>query len=280
MQVKYGFKKEWLQFTRTFRLGGILLGILSFAIADPLMYAGLCAMMNAIATATGSVGISPTDILAESADMLNNASLLFAGTMADFCATSMLIVMLVLMSPCGGEQKKRATIIPSTAGLEPAGYLIPKYVMYPGTVFAASFIACCIAGGLCNLLFTNDKVDAGMVLLAAFLCAVYMAFITAVYMSIGLCTSRPGVTTVLMYTGVSLVQIILTSLDLTKFHPLTLRSLVTGEMFNEDFVLADNIASIAVGVVLSFVIAGLMYVLTLTVQKGTKINNQVDKPEF
>ena len=280
MQVKAGFKKEWLQFSRTFRFGGILIGILSFALADPLMYAGLNAMMSAFSNATASVAVSPTDIMGEAASLFDSAEMVFSMTMAEFCSTSLLIVMLILMSPCGGEQKKRATIIPSTAGLDSASYLIPKYVMYPGTVFAVSFIACCISGVLCNAMFTLDKVDPGMLLLAALMCAVYMAFFTVVYMSIGLCTSRPGVATVLMYIGVSIVQIILTSLDLTKFHPLTLRSLVTGEMFAEDFVLEDNIASIAVGIVLSLVIGVMMYVLTLTVQKGTKINNQVDKPEF
>lgn len=280
MQVKYGFKKEWLQFTRTFRLGGILLGILSFSIADPLMYWALNLMMNSVMTSMGSVGVTGADAIAEVADIFGDASLVFSGTMAEFCSTSLLIVMLVLMSPCGGEQKKRATIIPSCAGLEFSSYLIPKYVLYPGTVFAASFIACCISGGLCNALFSSGKVEVGMILLAAVMCAVFMTFYVVVYMSIGLCTSRPGVVTVLMYIGISLVQIILTSLDLTKFHPLTLRSLVTGEMFAEDFVLADNAASIAVGIALSVVIGVMMYILTLTVLKGTKINNQEDKPEF
>ncbi|MGN1339449.1 MAG: hypothetical protein ACI4WS_04080 [Oscillospiraceae bacterium] len=278
MQVKAGLKKEWLQFTRTFRLGGILLGILSFAIADPLMYAGLNYLMYSFQVSDPMT--SNADIMGEITGIFNSASLVFSGTMAEFCSTSLLIVMLVLMSPCGGEQKKRATIIPATAGLETSSYLIPKYVIYPGTVFAASFLAGCISGGLCNLLFSADRVEPGMMLLAALMCGVYMTFYIVVYMSIGLCTSRPGVVTVIMYIGFSLVQIILTSLDLTKFHPLTLRSLVTGEMFSEGFVLADNAASIAVGIVLSVVIGVMMFVLTLTVQKGTKISNQVDKPEF
>ena len=280
MQVKYGFKKEWLQFTRTFRLGGILLGILSFSIADPLMYWALDLMMKTVMSPMGSVGVTGADAFAEVAGIFGDAGVVFSGTMAEFCSTSLLIVMLVLMSPCGGEQKKRATIIPSCAGLEFSSYLIPKYVLYPGTVFAASFIACCISGGLCNALFSSGKVEFGMILLAALMCAVFMTFYIVVYMSIGLCSSRPGVVTVLMYIGISLVQIILTSLDLTKFHPLTLRSLVTSEMFAEDFVLADNAASIAVGIALSVVIGVMMYILTLTVLKGTKINNQEDKPEF
>lgn len=279
MQIKYGFKKEWFQFTRTFRLCGVLIAILSFAIADPLMYWGMSVLMNSLFTA-GSIAGSPSDIMTETAALFDDAGIVFSLTMTDLCATSLLIIMLVLMSPCGGEQKKRATIIPSCAGLDHFSYLLPKYVLYPGTVFATAFIACCITGGLCNIMFTSGTIGVGMLMLASLMCAVYMMFFTVVYMSIGLCTSRPGVVTVLMYIGVSIVQLILTSLDLTKFHPLTLRSLVTGEMFTGYFVLADNIASILVGIALSVVIGVMMFILTLTVQKGTKINNQVDKPEF
>lgn len=281
MQIKAGFKKEWLQFSRTFRFWGILIGTVSFSIADPLMYWAMSAILDNLSGANMMGAIGGTVDVENSLGMLfGDAGSIFAGTMADLCATSMLIIMLILMSPCGGEQKKRATMIPSCSGLDTFSYLIPKYVMYPGTVFAAGFLSALIAGGLCNLLFTEGRIDGGMMLLAAFMCAVYMAFFTAVYMSIGLFTSRPGVVTVFMYVGVSIVQIILMSLDLTKFHPLTLRSLVTGEMFRDDFVLADNVASIAVGIVLSVVIAVMMFILTLTVIKSKKINNQEDKPEF
>ncbi len=279
MQIKAGFKKEWLQFTRTFRLGGVLLGILSFSIADPLMYWAMNLLMSAVMS--GSVGAgSPDEMAAVLGSAFSDAGVVFSVTMTEFCSTSTLIIMLVLMSPCGGERKKRATIIPSCTGLEFFNYLIPKYVIYPVTVFVTTFLACCISGGLCNAIFDSGNYSAGMVFLAALLCAVYMAFITVVYMSIGLCTSRPGIVTVFMFIGVSIVQTILASLDLTKFHPLTLRSLVSGEMFSPSFVLSDNIASIAVGIALSAVIGVMMFILTLTVLKGTKINNQIDKPEF
>lgn len=281
MQIKAGFKKEWLQFSRMFRFWGVIIGTFSFALADPLMFWAMNALLGNLTSTDmyGSIG-GAVDIENSMGMLFGNAGSIFGGTMADLCATSMLVVMLILMSPCGGEQKKRATIIPSCAGLDTFSYLIPKYVIYPGTVFVCGFLSALISGGLCNLLFTDGRVDAGIVLLAAFMCAVYMAFFITVYMSIGLFTSRPGVVTVFMYIGVSLVNILLTSLDLTKFHPLTLRSLVVGEMFHDDFVLADNVASIVVGIVLSVVVAVMMFILTLAVLKSKKINNQEDKPEF
>lgn len=280
MQIKAGLKKEWLQFTRTFRLGGIILAIASFALADPLMYWAMNLLLDGISTTQAAVADTGALDIGEVASVFNNAGVVFSMTMAEFCSTSTLIFMLILMSPCGGEQKKRATIIPSCTGLGTLEYLIPKYIIYPAAIFVVTLASCMMAGGICNLVFTDGAIDAGMMSLAAVLCAVYLTFILVVYMSIGLCTSRPGVVTVFMYIGVSIVQIFLNQLGLTKFHPLTLRSLVTSEMFTESFVLADEVGSIAVGTALSVVIGVMMFVLTYAVQKGTKINNQVDKPEF
>lgn len=286
MQIKYGFKKEWLQYSRTFRFGGIIIAILSFALADPFMYTVLNVLINYASDPSMLSGVAAfgadggVEVITEATAIINDAGMVFSMTMADMCATSMLIIMLILMSPAGGEQKKRATIIPSCCGLNYFSYLVPKFVLYPLTVFAVTFISSLCAGGLCNMLFEYNHIGLSMMVLAAFLCGIYTAFITAVYLSISLCTSRPGITTVLMYIGTTLVELILTSLDLTKFHPFTLRALVTSEMFMDGFDLSENIASIIVGVVLSLLVGVLMFFLSYAVLNAKKINNQEDKPEF
>ncbi len=286
MQIKYGFKKEWLQFSRTFRFGGILIAIFSFALADPLMYMALNVMLEYMgnmdyAPMTAALTMSPgMDSFEMVSGMINDAGLIFSLTMADLCASSLLIIMLIMMSPAGGEQKKRATIIPACCGLKYFNYLVPKFVIYPLTVFGGTFLASMTAGGLCNMLFSEGKIEIGMMILAAFLCAVYAMFITTVYLSIGLCTSKPGVVTVLVYLGTTLVELILTSLNLTKFHPFTLRALVTSEMFMGGFDLSENIASICVGTVLSLIVMVLMFFMAYAVLNTKKINNQEDRPEF
>ena len=280
MQIKAGIRKEWFQFTRTFRLGGVLLGILSFAIVDPLIMFGMNMLLRFVMT----MSIGGADMNAEIGAMFGlsdfSAAWPFSAGMGDMSSTSLLIAMLVMMSPCGGEQKKRATIIPSCTGLGVFEYLVPKYFIYPLTIFVTGFLGCCICGALSDLLFRGGFVSPGIILLGALMCAVYMTFIFVVYMSIGLCTSHPGAVTAILYVGISLVQMILTGLDLNDFHPLTLRTLVSGVMFTPGFVLADNVASIIVGILLSVVIGVMMFILTLTVLKGKRINNQEDKPEF
>lgn len=289
MQLKYSFKKEWLHFMRTFRVFGMILAIFSFALADPLMYRALGSLMDMMANGgmdalagAAAVGVQAggTEVLGEIAGLYNDAGLIFGITMAEFCSTSTLIIMLILMAAAGGEQKKRATIIPACSGLEHFNYLLPKFVVYPISVFAITFASCICAGTLCNLLFTVNNIGFDMIILAAALCSVYMAFVTAVYLSIGLCTSRPGVVTVFMYIGTMLIQIILSGLDLEKFNPFTLRSLVSGGMFSENFVLADEMMSILIGTLLAVAISALMFVLCLAVQKARAINNREDRPEF
>lgn len=286
VQIKAGFKKEWLQFSRTFRFGGVILAILSFAIADPAMYKLLAIMMASMPDLTaGIVGFvsqaSELDAAFEQMTALySDAGIMYGAVLTELSTSSVLITMLILMSPCGGEQKKRATIIPSACGMEFGSYLLPKFLLYPLTVLAVTFGSSLIAGFMCNAMFELNRIDTGLLVLGALLCAVYSAFIIVIYMCMGLCTSRPGIATISVYFGSALIKVILDSLELTKFHPFTLSSLIAGEMFMADFDLADNAASIAVGVVLSVVIAVVLFFLTLTVLKANKINNQENKPEF
>ena len=293
MQLKYSFKKEWYHFTRTFRLGGILIAVFSFALADPLMYKALGALMQMAAEvdmdslmATASAGVQVTSADYGYYDYSGMTDVFFDGgavlgvALAEICSSAFLVIMLLLMSAAGGEQKKRATIIPSCSGLNTFNYLLPKFVIYPAFVLVVSFAGSAVSGVLCSVLFTQNVPSMGMMLFGALLCGIYMAFLTAVYLSVGLCTSRPGVTTVLMYIGVSVVKLILSSLDLTMYNPFTLSLLISGEMFAEGFSLADNAASIIVAVVLSAVIGVLMFLLALAVQRAKAINNQEDRPEF
>lgn len=58
MQIKAGFKKEWFQFSRTFRLWGILIATVSFSLADPLMYWAMNALLGSLTDTDmyGSIG--------------------------------------------------------------------------------------------------------------------------------------------------------------------------------------------------------------------------------
>ncbi len=285
MKLGFGFKKEWLQFSRTFRFAGLLISVFSFALGTPLLYRAMQFFMGMMTDMSNELAeVDPSmagygDIFTSAAQMLNQPEMIFSLSLSELCATSLLVAMLILMSPCGGEQKKRATIIPACSGLDYKAYLLPKFIMYPLTFAGSSFVAAILAGALTNALF-GGNISFGSILLGSAMCAIYLLFVITVYMGASLCTSRPGIMTISVYLGQSLVNIILLSLGLTKFNPFALYTLFTGTMFNENYVVSKDIPNIVISCLLAVVISVLMYVLTLAVLKAKKVNNQEDKPEF
>lgn len=295
MQLKYSFKKEWAHFLRTGRLIGLIAAIFSFALSTPLMMK-MCAVilemvdmntdpMTASVTGSGSGensafgGIGMDDIMSTYSD----AGMIYASTITGFCGLSLLIVMLILMAAAGGEQKKRATIVPMCSGLEYKNYLIPKFVIYPLFTFAITLVSGFAAGALCNALFPENHVSGEMMFISTLMVSVYMLFITCVYLSVGLCTSRPGVSTVLIYIGQSLLQTIFISVGLIDYNPFTLVTLPNFMVMDaeESFDLAASMPSIIVGMAISVVVAVLMFFLALGVLNAKRIDNTEDeKPEF
>lgn len=290
MQLKYSFNKEWIHFWRTGRFWGVLGGIIAFAFTYPLMFKFMDFAMEQMqqpsayvqaAVNQGGTGNANADLFGDIAETYSDGGMMFALSIVGLSTYSLLIVMLVLMAAAGGEQKKRATIIPMCAGLKYENYLLPKFVIYPPVVMVETFLCSLLSGALCSAIFTENIPTAENIVLSSALMAVYMAFITAVYLSVGLCTSRPGVMTPVVFLGQSLLQSLLEGFGLTDYHPFALTTMINRINFAEGFDLAENLMSIMVSVVLAVVIAVIMYFLALGVLKAKKVDNQSEeKPEF
>ncbi len=350
MQLKYSFKKEMMQFLRTFRLAAVILVMFSFALAYPLLFKFTSSVLDVMGSGLEDVmggesggnsdsspenensgsqskPTSPTDIFGEIvlsignnannadssqnnasdiqppqnsedpmaslesmlggmgmdsvADMYKDAGLMFATTVTTFSAGPVLVIMLLLMSAAGGEQKKRAMIVPMCSGLQYKSYLIPKFTIYPTTVFAATFLAAMTAGLLCNAMFPNNKISGTIMLLTSVLAAIYNGFIISVYLSLGLCTSKPGIMTASLYVGQMLLQSLLNGFGLRDYHPFALLNYIGGEMVMEGFDLAEKLVPIIVSSAIAIAVAVLMYFLALGVLGAKKTDNQAEKePEF
>lgn len=295
MQLKYSFKKEWSHFVRTGRIFGLVAAIFSFALSGPLMFKLLAMMMEMVYSADGGTafaaaasagtdgglgnpfaGIGMDEIMA----VYSDAGMIFVSTVSGFSGLSMLIVMLIMMSAAGGEQKKRAMIVPMCSGLEYKNYLIPKFIIYPLCMGTVTFVSVPVAGLLCNSLFANNTVPAEIILLCTIMYTVYNMFLTCVFLAVGLCTSRPGMATVTVYLGQSFLQFIFQGLGLTDYNPFTLITL-PNFMVTEGFELSESLVSIVVAVAISLTVAVIMYFLTLGVLNTKKIDNtEEEKPEF
>ncbi|MGN0682324.1 MAG: hypothetical protein ACI4JY_01495 [Oscillospiraceae bacterium] len=231
--------------------------------------------MASLEAALGDIGME------DMFSMYSDAGLMFATSISTFSGGPLLVIMLLLLSAAGGEQKKRAMIVPMCSGLQYKSYLLPKFVIYPLTVFATVFLASMTAGGLCNLMFPNNHVSLGIMLLSSVLNAIYMVFILCIFLSLGLCSSKPGVMAAVVYVGQLLVSSLLNGIGLTDYQPFALLNAIGGGMVMGDFSLAEKAPSIIVSALIAIVVCVLMYFLALGVLGAKKTDNQAEKePEF
>lgn len=278
--IKAGIKKELMLFTRGFKLLGVIITILAISFLYPLTYKSMELMANQISDMGQQMG-GETQGQVENAASINNMlgsiSEMYGGSMAavgfktgvsSLTSTGSLIIMLLLMSAAGGEQKKRSVIIPTCAGLSPYGYVMPKFIVYPLVIGLMSFIGGMITGGISNLIYNNELIISNIVF-SSVCGAIYMFFITAVYFLAGLSTGRPGISVIIVYAGSTVVPLILQALDIDKYNPFTMQTLLMSLYSEAD--MNNFILSTVVSVVLSVISC----LLTLMITTLRKIDNSV-----
>ena len=262
--LKAGFTKELIYFIRTKKLMVITIVVLAFAVLDPLLMWGMMALMNNMADiatdatiSSGAVDIAITD----------SATVGFIGSLGDITSTVSLIVMLVLMQTAGGELKKRATIIPNCAGLSPKAYLIPKFILYPIYMMVITFVGLVAAYGMSHLLFAEgfSFVNA---LVSAFSAGVYALFLNALYLCIGLSTSKAGAATAICFGGATILSAVLSALGAQKFHPFALMSVAQNAVFGE-IDLLNLFGSFGVTVL----IVAAFYLITVLALSAKRVDN-------
>lgn len=302
-QLKYSFKKEAAQFTRKLKLLGIILAIFGFALANPLLYKFVAVMLDTMnsmdlseleqyqaevvaeiqTTQTGE-GASGLDGLGlgDMAEAYSSAQTIFSMTLVSLAAYALLIIMLVMRRPAGSEQRKREMIVPLCAGLDYKNYIIPKFVIYPLSVFGFAFLGALTAGGLCNSMFSEDRLSFGTLALAGFMLGVYMAFIITVYLTLGLCTSRAGGMVAVVFVGQLFLPSFVAAMGLSSYQPFALMNLLSALSDpSQGDVLGDNLANIFISAGISVAIGVLLFFVTLAVLNGKRVNNEEeDKPEF
>lgn len=278
--IKSGIKKELMLFTRGFKLLGVIITILAISLLYPFTYKSMELMANQISDMGQQFG-GETQGQVENAASINNMlgsiSEMYGGSMAavgfktgvsSLTSTGSLVIMLLLMSAAGGEQKKRSVIIPTCAGLSPSGYVMPKFIVYPLAIGLMSFIGGMITGGISNLIYNNELIISDIVF-SSVCGAIYMFFITAVYFLTGLSTGRPGISVIIVYAGSTIVPLILQALNIDKYNPFTLQTLLMSSYSDAD--MNNFVLSMVVTVVLSVISC----LLTLMITTLRKIDNSV-----
>ena len=130
--------------------------------------------------------------------------------------------------------------------------------------------------------FPNNRFGFGLLLLGCLMSGIYVFFIVSIYLSLGICTSKPIVMAAIVFVASTLIDTILKGLNIVDYNPFTLSMLVSGGLFyTPDFPVANYAASIAVGIAISLLVSALMCLLAIAVLNAKKIDNTEEKkPEF
>ena len=274
MKFSSAFKKEFMFFTRTMRMFGVILSIMIFSVVDPVMLKGMGALMNTMvdtieeqSEATGYEIFSEEDkAVFEIFDQID-ASTAAAMTVGDFTSTAVLIVLLILMAPSGSEQKKRSIIIPRCAGLTPKMYVTPKFILYPVTAFLSGFLGMFICAGVSSILF-KGSFEFTSILLSAVSVALYIAFVIVLQLTIGICSERPGIAVISVLAATAIIPTMLSYFRVDKFNPFALPSIAS-----EAFVAEIDPVNVGVSLIVTVILTLILYFTTLFVLTARQIDN-------
>lgn len=279
--IKVGIKKEFMLFSRGFRLIGVIITIIGISLMYPLLYKSMEMMAGQIADMGQQIGGEAQDQVTGAVDsingMMSSLEAMYGGSMAavgfktgvsSITSTGFLIISLLLMAAAGGEQKKRSVIIPNCAGLTPAGYVLPKFIVYPLVIGVLSFLGGIITGGISNLIY-NNELNINDIIFSSLCAAIYMLFMTALYFLIGLSTGRPGISVIIVYGGSTIIPILLQSLDIDRYNPFTLQSLLMSSYNDADM------NNFMLSTVVAFILSVICCLLALMIMTLRRVDNTV-----
>ena len=279
--IKAGIKKEFMLFSRGFRLIGVIITIIGISLMYPLMYKSMEMMAGQIADMGQQIGGEAQDQVTGAVDsingMMSSLEAMYGGSMAavgfktgvsSITSTGFLIISLLLMSTAGGEQKKRSIIIPDCAGLTPAGYVLPKFIVYPLVIGVLSFLGGIITGCISNLMY-NNELSINDIMFSSLCAAIYMLFMIALYFLIGLSTGRPGISVIIVYGGSTIIPILLQSLDIDRYNPFTLQSLLMSSYNDADM------NNFILSTVVAFILSVICCLLALMIMTLRRVDNTV-----
>lgn len=287
--LKVGIKKELMFFTRSFKLGGIIIAAIAFAVLSPLLMKLSGVMMSSIDTTdtddlksgnyadlsyTENLSAEPMSFDSDLFSLFEDENLAYIGVLSSFgdlTNTLLLVFMIVTMYSAGGELKKRSMIIPLNAGLSTRLYVLPKYLVYPLAAAVIAFGGVLLSGLVTLLVFGGAYApDIADLLLTALAAAVYDAFIITLYFTLGLCTARAGIATIILYGGSAILSVLFTSFGADKFHPFALKDLAQEMLAEGERDYVNLLGSIGV----TLLIMLLCYFVTVFVISAKKTDNR------
>jgi DMSO/TMAO reductase YedYZ heme-binding membrane subunit len=148
----------------------------------------------------------------------------YTGSLA-MLVSAVIIVLILLIGTAGREQKKREIIIPQTAGLTPAGYVLPKFILYPPMVFVLTLISAFVSNAACHLAIDSSYCFE-VVLITGTLYGLSAVFWVCLYLFFGISLASPGLAVIyVLVTDTVFSLIINEAFGIDRYTPFNLISM-------------------------------------------------------
>jgi ABC-2 type transport system permease protein len=223
-QITAGFKKELLFFWRGYRFFGLVITFIGCAVMYPLMSWMMRIMADTFEQMDGMNELEAMpgmDVIAE----MFTIELTYVSSLQMFTSTAIMVALLLFMGAAGGEQKKRSIVLPQTLGLSPAGYVLPKFMFYPPLVFVFTLGSAFLANLIIYPVF-GTAYSLENVLLTGSLYGLFMAFLTCLYLFLGISLSQPGLSIIYVLAGSTVATLMLAIVfEIDRFTPWNLISM-------------------------------------------------------
>jgi len=269
IQIKASFKKEILAFTRTKMCLIIALVIIGMSIFSPVMLRGLSLLMDAMSDIYEDFGMDVSLIT----EQLNSSALqATASAMVETAQIGLLVFLLLINGFAGGEQKKRSTIIPRSAGLGSMGYILPKFIIYPLTAFVLGYLAAMASGLVSSVIFANNDIVWNNMFIAGVFAGIYLMLYVCLHLALGTATGKAGVSSAVCIVGALLLPNIFALMDpggeIMSYNPFSLNITAVSIVYGEEVVADAAMAALfAVGIMVA------MFFIALFAQNARRVDN-------
>jgi len=270
MQVKASIKKELLAYSRTKKLLIIALVFLGWSVLSPLMIRGVGVMMEALNPIYDDMGMDISGMT----DMLGSSSSLgVTSAVSDLGGACLIVLILLINSNAGGEQKKRSIMIPRSSGLRSFSYIFPKFIVYPPIAFVLSVAGAFCAWGTSAIIFDYNDVALSGVLVGGMLAGVSIMFYVCVHLTLGTATGQAGMSAAVCIVASMLLPNIfaMTSSDY-MYNPFTL-NIIAGSAVQPGMLSLTPPEDIIVTVLIALGIMVILYFIALFAQNARRIDN-------
>jgi len=277
IQTKACFKKEILAYFRSRKFLIIACVIVGIALLSPLMIVLFSTLMDAMSDMYAQFD---TDVSGLTESITEYSSTGMASSVSDITSAGLIVMLILLSRAAGGEQKKRAVIIPRSAGLRSFSYLFPKYIIYPLSAFFLSIIAMLASWFVSGLIFNSNDVTFANAFLASTLVGTTMMFYVCLHLTLGTATGQAGMSAVVCIVMSMILPLVFASVDMDyMFNPFAL-NMIAASVLHSYVVPGSQIVDILISIAFALGIMVTAFFIALFAQNARRIDNTGEEIEL